>query len=134
MNKSILLFILAGACNAAMAGWTVVGGNSDFIQYIDLDKAHVHKTKNSIIVLNLTDYKVAQVIFGYKYYSSILLEEFDCNQNKKRALAGSWFDSHMGAGKVIFSDTSPPNGWESVKVGSIGASQWQAACGSWVRQ
>ena len=55
MHKAILMMLLAVVSSSAMAEWTVVNENKEFIQYADL--ATIRKLGNKVKMWGLNDYK-----------------------------------------------------------------------------
>ena len=126
MKRLLLGLMLLMTAGAACAEWSPVGGNDQFVQYVD--RATIRRNGNLVKSWGLKDYKSVQTDYGFSYLSSQSQLEFDCKEERGRVLAFIWFDGKMGNGKVVFSN-SDGGEWEPIPPGSVGETLWKIACG-----
>jgi len=128
MWKSVLMALLAMVSTSALSEWTKVEKNNseDITSYVDV--ATIQKTENKVRMINLIDYQTVREAVDDKFLSIKVVQEYDCNEVKKRILAFNTYSGNMGKGGVLYADSSP-NEWEIVSSpGSIGLTLWEIAC------
>ena len=128
MWKSVLMALLAMASTSALSEWTKVEkkNSEDITSYVDV--ATIQKTENKVRMINLIDYQTVREAVDDKFLSIKVVQEYDCNEVKKRILAFNTYSGNMGKGGVLYADSSP-NEWEIVSSpGSIGLTLWEIAC------
>lgn len=128
MCKSVLMALLAMVSTSALSEWTKVEKNNseDITRYIDV--ATIHRTENKVRMVNLIDYQIVREAVDDKFLSIKVVQEYDCNEVKKRILAFNTYSGNMGKGEVLYADSSP-NEWEIVSSPrSIGLILWEIAC------
>lgn len=128
MWKSVLMALLAMVSTSALSEWTKVEKNNseDITSYVDV--ATIQKTENKVRMINLIDYQTVREAVDDKFLSIKVVQEYDCNEVKKRILAFNTYSGNMGKGGVLYADSSP-NEWEIVSSpGSIGLILWEIAC------
>ena len=119
-----MLLVTAGA---ASAEWTRVGGNDDYIQYVD--RATIRRNGNLVKMWGLSDYMTVQKAAADSILSDKTQSEYDCKEEKYRLLAFSTYDGQMGSGKVVFNNGNVKDEWLPISPGSVGETLWKAACG-----
>lgn len=128
MWKSILMALLAIVSTGALGEWTEVERkhSEGITRYVDA--ATIQRTENMVKMVNLIDYQIAREAVDDKFLSIKVVQEYDCNEVKKRILAFNTYSGNMGKGGVLYAD-SLPNEWEIVSSpGSIGLTLWEIAC------
>jgi hypothetical protein len=128
MWKSVLMALLAMVSTSALSEWTKVEkkNSEDITSYVDV--ATIQKTENKVRMINLIDYQTVREAVDDKFLSIKVVQEYDCNEVKKRILAFNTYSGNMGKGGVLYADSSP-NEWEIVSSpGSIGLILWEIAC------
>ena len=128
MWKSFLMAFLAVVSTSALAEWTEVEKNNSesITRYVDVTT--IQKNKNKVRMVNLIDYQTKREALDDRFLSIKVVQEYDCNEVKKRVLAFNTYSGNMGKGEVLYRDTSP-NEWKIVSSpGSIGLTLWETAC------
>ena len=128
MWKSFLMAFLAVVSTSALAELTEVEKNNSegITHYVDVTT--IQKNKNKVRMINLIDYQTKREALDDKFLSIKIVQEYDCNEVKKRALAFNTYSGNMGKGEVLARDTSP-NEWKIVSSPrSIGLTLWETAC------
>lgn len=125
MYKSLLVMALITASGSAMADWIAVSHNEADTFYAD--PATIIKSTYKVKMQTLHDYKTAVKVAGVTLRSTVVQEEYDCLENRTRALFYSFFPKNMGKGRSVHTD-SEPHGWEPIRPGSIRETLWIFAC------
>ena len=128
MWKSFLMAFLAVVSTSALAEWTEVEKNNSegITRYVDVTT--IQKNKNKVRMVNLIDYQTKREALDDRFLSIKVVQEYDCNEVKKRVLAFNTYSGNMGKGEVLYRDTSP-NEWKIVSsLGSIGLTLWETVC------
>lgn len=128
MWKPVLIALFAAVSTNAAGEWTKVEKNNsaDITRYIDA--ATIQETENRVRMVNLIDYKTAREAVDDKFLSIKVVQEYDCNEVKKRILAFNTYNGNMGKGGVLYTDNSPGE-WEIISSNrSIGHTLWEIAC------
>ena len=128
MWKFVLMAFLAVVSTGTHAEWTKVekGNSKGITRYIDV--ATIQKTKNKVRMVNLIDYEVAREAIDDKFLSIKVVQEYDCNEVKKRILAFNTYSGGMGKGRVLYTNSTSSE-WEIISSpGSIGLTLWELAC------
>jgi hypothetical protein len=128
MWKSFLMAFLAVVSTSALAEWTEIEKNNSegITRYVDV--ATINKNKNKVRMVNLIDYQTKRDALDDKFLSIKIVQEYDCNEVKKRILAFNTYSGNMGKGGALYRDTSP-NDWKIVSSpGSSGLMLWEMAC------
>jgi hypothetical protein len=55
--------------------------------------------------------------------------QYDCEEDRSRALAFTFFSGNMGKGEVVVTDSDENNKWAPVEPESIDEAFWRLACG-----
>jgi len=128
MWKSVLMALLAVVSTSAIGEWTKVDKNNSegIARYVDI--ATVQKTENKVRMVNLIDYQTAREAVEDKFLSIKVVQEYDCNEVKKRILAFNTYSGNMGKGEILYTDSSPDE-WEIISSSrSVGHALWEIAC------
>jgi hypothetical protein len=123
MKKIGLLLLLAAS--PAWAAWKNVAEDERTVTYAD--PASVKKSDGLVRMDSLIDYKAFQRMVEVGYFSQKAEAEYDCRERQVRSLNLFLHEEHMGAGKVIYEDTSPHD-WEVVQPDSTTEALWKVAC------
>ena len=107
MWKSILIALLAMVSTSAIGGWTKVDKNSSdgITRYVDITT--IQKSDNKAKMVSLIDYKTAREAIEDKFLSIKVVQEYDCNEVKKRILTFNTYSGNMGKGVVLYTNTTP---------------------------
>jgi hypothetical protein len=127
VRRFILLTLLAATSSVAFAEWVAVGTSEPSTLYAD--PASVQKSGDLVKMLDLLDFKTAQVTDKYRYLSSKTLSEYDCKGGQSRILYFSWHSAHMGGGNIVHID-SDSNEWVPISPRSGVEKLWKIACGN----
>ncbi len=87
MWKSFLMAFLTVASTSSLAEWTKVEKNNSegITRYVDVTT--IKKNKNKVRMVNLIDYQTKREALDDKFLSIKVVQEYDCNEVKKRILA-----------------------------------------------
>ena len=128
MWKSILMVLLTVVSTNALSEWAKIEKNNseDIAHYIDV--ATIQETENKVKMVNLIDYQTAREAIDDKFLSIKVVQEYDCNEVKKRILTFNTYNGNMGKGGVLYTDSSPGK-WEVISsTSSVGHALWEIAC------
>ena len=106
-----------------------VGGDDNSTAFAD--PVTIRRQDDMVKMWSLIDFGTARVPPGgkrYAYRSSKSEYEYDCKEERLRALSFSWRSGNMGKGKVVYS-TAKPGMWEPVARDTFAWQLWQFACG-----
>ena len=126
MKKIILMLVLLGISNVAMAGWVKIGHVDAGALYVD-SRDTGQSTPNGWIVWEAIDYKKVQYVQGLPYHTLVFQEEYNCATRLDRARGFTMYSGHMmysgrGAkGENVYSDPNGGtwSGWIPLPPGSI---------------
>jgi hypothetical protein len=122
--KKLAIFLLL-LSSPVWAGWKSIGEDDTATSYVD--PATIVRNGNTAKMWSLLDYKAFQRMVEVGYFSGKAHVEYDCVERKARGLSLSLHAEHMGAGKVIYEDTSPHE-WEPVSPETMTEMLWRIAC------
>ena len=125
----VLLFFTLLVLNSApaYAEWVAVGASdSGTTTYADPDT--IRRKGNLVTMWYLYDFNTTQTVLKKSYLSSRSQDEYDCTEDRHRALASTSFSGNMGSGKVRAS-YSIKGKWEPVQPGTMTQALWKVACG-----
>jgi hypothetical protein len=123
---SLFFTLLALWSAPAYAGWVEIGtSNNGATVYVDPDT--IRRKGDLVKMWYLHDFKTTQTVLKKSYLSSRSQDEYDCTEDRHRALASTSFSGNMGSGKVR-SSYSIKGKWEPVPPGTITQSLWKVAC------
>ncbi|TKB93880.1 MAG: hypothetical protein E8D41_04805 [Nitrospira sp.] len=121
-----LFFTLLVLCSApAYAEWVEVGITDEATVYVDPDT--IRRKGDLVKMWYLHDFKTTQTVLKKSYLSSRSQDEYDCTEDRHRALASTSFSGNMGSGKVR-SSYSIKGKWEPVLPGTLTQTLWKVAC------
>lgn len=126
MYKVILLGLLLATSNSAMANWVSIGENDSFVMYVD--NATIRKSGNIAKMWHMQDFKVVQDASGAKFLSLKMQGEYDCQAEKSRHLAFTFFSGNMGGGKVVFRNGNVKEERQPIEPDSVNEDLWNVAC------
>ena len=108
--------------------WAKIGETDNYVYYADY--ASIKKADETVVMLDLFDYKSAQADGGGAPALSKATErEYDCQNKKNQPLKSSWYSLQMGAGTVVRS-SGTSNQWSSATQGTATGGLLKAACGN----
>ena len=123
---SLFFTLLVLCCAPAYAGWVEIGiSNNGTTVYVDPDT--IRRKGDLVKMWILYDFNATQTVLKKSYLSSRSQDEYDCTEDRHRALATTSFSGNMGSGKVR-SSYSIKGKWEPVPPGTITQTLWKVAC------
>ena len=125
MTRLLLIIFLFLSSAPAYAEWVEVGITDEATVYADPDT--IRRKGDLVKMWYLHDFKTTQTVLKKSYLSSRSQDEYDCTEDRHRALATTSFSGNMGSGKVR-SSYSIKGKWEPVPPGTITQTLWKVAC------
>ncbi|MCS6290880.1 MAG: hypothetical protein H8K10_18125 [Nitrospira sp.] len=118
----------AGSDIKLVGEWAKIGETDNYLYYDD--PASIKKTDDTVVTLDLFDYKSAQTEGGSTPTLSKATErEYDCQNKKSQPLKSNWYSGQMGAGIVVRS-AGTSNRWSAATLGTATGGLLKAACGN----
>ena len=82
-------------------------------------RSTIRRAGDRVQMWEMVDHKAAQRFEGKRFYSMRTLYEYDCRGSRRRMLAASAYQGHVGKGELVGSESfTPPSAWESVGAAS----------------
>jgi len=125
MTRLLLIIFLFLSSAPAYAEWVEVGITDEATVYADPDT--IRRKGDLVKMWYLHDFKTTQTVLKKSYLSSRSQDEYDCTEDRHRALASTSFSGNMGSGKVR-SSYSIKGKWEPVPSGTMTQTLWKVAC------
>ena len=125
MTRLLLIIFLFLSSAPAYAEWVEVGITDEATVYADPET--IRRKGDLVKMWYLHDFKTTQTVLKKSYLSSRSQDEYDCTEDRHRALASTSFSGNMGSGKVR-SSYSIKGKWEPVPPGTITQTLWKVAC------
>lgn len=125
MTRFLLIIFLFLSSAPAYAEWVEVGITDEATVYADPDT--IRRKGDLVKMWYLHDFKTTQTVLKKSYLSSRSQDEYDCTEDRHRALASTSFSGNMGSGKVR-SSYSIKGKWEPVPPGTMTQTLWKVAC------
>ena len=126
MRNSLATIFLAVLAGNAAAAWTVINEVNGITEYVDVTT--IRHSANTIKMWTLRDYNQTQKLpSGADYSSSVTLYEFDCTEQRVRAMQVTAHEGHMQQGQQVFFAGDPWQ-WAYASPGTVGEIQLQIAC------
>lgn len=125
MTRLLLIIFLFLSSAPAYAEWVEVGITDKATVYADPDT--IRRKGDLVKMWYLHDFKSTQTVLKKSYLSSRSQDEYDCTEDRHRALASTSFSGNMGSGKVR-SSYSIKGKWEPVPPGTMTQTLWKVAC------
>ncbi|MBL80207.1 MAG: hypothetical protein CMH70_09300 [Nitrosomonadaceae bacterium] len=128
MWKLFLMTFFIIVSTYSFAEWVVIEKNKNegITRYVDIST--IKKNKNKVRMVDLIDYKIKRKALDDKFLSIKIVQEYDCNNARKRILTFNTYNGNMGKGGVIYRDTSP-NEWTIIpSFNSTRFNLWEIAC------
>ena len=126
MKRLLMGLMLLVTAGAASAEWTRVSETDGFIRFVD--KATIRRNGNFVKMWDMSDFKTVKTIAGLSLLSNKIQQEFDCQEDRGRMLALTWFSGQMGNGNAVYSNSDTQK-WEPIRPGSSNETLWKIACG-----
>lgn len=121
------MMLLAVVSSSAWAEWVELGGNDTATTYVDA--ATIRKVGDMVKMWSLFDLKPPRDAGQNKPYMSMMTQdEYDCKEERSRALSMNFYSGSMGRGGLIHTD-SDPGKWSPIVPGSAQTHLWEFACG-----
>jgi len=118
----------AGSGLKPVGEWAKIGETDTYVYYADY--ASIKKADETVVMLDLFDYKSAQTEGGNApALSKATQREYDCQNKKSQSLKSSWFSGQMGAGTIVRSGGTS-NQWSAATQGTATGGLLKTACGS----
>jgi hypothetical protein len=126
MTRLLLIIFLFLSSAPAYAEWVEIGtSNIGATVYADPDT--IRRKGDLVKMWILYDFNATQTVLKKSYLSSRSQDEYDCTEDRHRALASTSFSGNMGSGKVR-SSYSIKGKWEPVPSGTMTQTLWKVAC------
>lgn len=124
MKKALLLATAILSAAPAWAGWELVGKSvyGDFY----FDPATIRVTGNLRRVWTLVNLNEPEELSNARLRSLKILDEYDCEEKRVRALQSTSFELAMGTGKPVV--VSGAQEWRYTSPESIAGEMLNAAC------
>jgi hypothetical protein len=128
MHKAILTILLAVVSSSAAAEWVKVGAEyKGATRYAD--PTTISRSGSKATMWDVMDYKTpTEGPRGEVVLSQMNQQEYDCKEEKIRALYFSVHSKNMGNGLVVFSKRETQE-WSPIVPGKAGEAMWELACG-----
>ena len=127
--KLLIAALLAVFSTSAMAEWTYLSSVEAKAVDFYIDKTTIRKRGNVAKMWVMKDYKSPQKeTDGKSYLSDKVFGEYDCVEIRGRSLTITSFSDNMGKGEVTSTFQYDNNKWNDVAPGSVGMTEWKAAC------
>jgi hypothetical protein len=129
----LLTLMLALVSTGAMArgtDWTWIGeGREHAVDYY-LDFQSFYKEGQYVTVWELMDFEIPQEFKGadWKYLSSKLQIEFDCNERQSRYLSVYYYAGAMASDTMVYTASFPSATWQPIPTESVEKQLWNSAC------
>jgi hypothetical protein len=112
------------------AEWSSVFESVDGNETIYVDFKSIRKIGNNKVELwYLLDFKKTQQSVNYSYLSSVVHDEFDCDEKIIRMLNLSFYSGNMRRGEVVWSNSNIKEKPHSIMVGTYTETVFKLACG-----
>jgi len=110
--------------------WTSIGSGREHDVNYYLDFQSFKKQGQKVTVWELMDFNTPQVFKGanWKFLSSQLQIEFDCDERQSRVLSLFVYTGNMATNDMVYSAIFPSAPWESVPPDSVEKELWNSAC------
>lgn len=109
--------------------------NADWVKAMTSDQADIYvepstikQAGNKVKIWELYNYSSWQEVNGKPVLSLKIQNEYDCEKQRYRSLAGVGYARKMGEGDVRFTDNEA-NKWGPVVPGTMGEGVWKLVCG-----
>ena len=79
--------------------WTRVAETDDIIFYVNYNS--IRKRDKKARMMLLLSYKTVQKNANYKYFSCVMHEEYDCEQETFNVLDYYWYSQNLGRGDIV---------------------------------
>jgi hypothetical protein len=112
------------------AEWSSVFESVDGNETIYVDFKSIRKIGNNKVELwYLLDFKKTQQSVNYSYLSSVVHDEFDCDEKIIRMLNLSFYSGNMRRGEVVWLNSNIKEKPHSIMVGTYTETVFKLACG-----
>lgn len=134
MSKVIIVLMLILVSSNAIAEWTQISYNNEALggEIVYANLSSIRKNSDMVKMWTMHDYKIAQLDRSIQktYLSDKILQEFDCKEERIRALSAIYMSSNSGQGDVVSNYNFPnnPDDWQPVTPDSFGEVLWKIAC------
>ena len=110
--------------------WTSVGSGREHAVTYYLDFQSFQQQGQKVTVWELMDFDKPQEFKGanWKFLSSQLQIEFDCDARLSRVLSLSVYKGNMATVEMVYSADFPSPPWESIPPDSVEKVLWNSAC------
>ena len=124
-RRGICIAFLIFLSNSAAADWLPLEGNEDLDAYVDPETRF--QEGDTVRIMALFNYKKPGYAHGLAYRSSLMQDEYDCAEEKRRRLYLSAHSQPMAQGKTILRNRAPGD-WKPVIPDSVGERLFRTAC------
>ena len=127
--KKIVVLLLFVISTSVVAEWTKAceSGNGNMTVYADIQT--ITKKENKVRIWVLFDFKLVQKFEKYRFLSSVIQDEYDCEEKTQRPLETYWFSENMKGGEIVVHSDHKKNKPESIMPGTPNLILFNIACG-----
>jgi hypothetical protein len=126
--RLLLIALLVLSTGPAYGEWIAIDQNTQLGLTTYFDPDTIRRTGDRVKMWVLHDFKTIQTIDGDSYLSIKGQREYDCAEERERAITFTQFSGNMGSGKVVLTALDERRKWEPVQPGSVGQTLWNFAC------
>jgi len=130
MTRFILILILIVMSFNVTAEWLLIGESnlSDDMHYkIYVSSIGIHKYKDRVTGWFLHDLRSTNVLNDKNFLSTRSRETYDCNGERMRTTALTFFSGNMGSGGITY-DVSDLQQWKHVEPDTTAALKMKYVC------
>ena len=127
---TLMLALVSASAMAKGPEWIWIGSGREHAVEYYLDFQSFHKQGQYVTVWELMDFETPQEFKGadWKYLSSKLQVEFDCNERQSRYLSVHYYAGTMGSNNIVYSVNFPSAPWVPIPSNSVEKELWNSAC------
>lgn len=124
--KITLILLFAFYHISGFCGWKEIATDQVATEFVNPET--MQKSGIYVLMWSMSDYKVPQEVGnGRLFKSTKALQEFDCENRRKRFFNIIHYVESMGLGQVAYIDRNL-GGWRDIKAGSLADMQFSVAC------
>ncbi len=136
MSRFIPFFIAIFCSGSAIAEWTQIGDHIAKTKGVDTGrgvktfvmKDTIARNGDRVVMWTLRDYESPVKVENKKQFSSMSLEEYDCENVEYKTLSFYWYSKQQAKGKTVYSDNSHGD-MQPIIPDSLVHDAWKIACG-----
>ena len=126
----VLLLLMISTTSVVFAEWTRVTGSFDGDMTVYADFGTIKRKGHKVKVWDLYDFKtVKESEGGKRYLSSLMLHEYDCEEETVTLLDLHGYSGNIKTGDNVFSITNIKDEAKSIRPDTIESIFYKIACG-----